>query len=55
LSPAFDTLDVPNFHRVVVHGDASARVAQADDQPRSENTAGDTTFGPFSWEREIQP
>jgi hypothetical protein len=47
--------DVPNFHRVVVHGSTfplewlklTVDPAAHGDSP--------TAFGPFSWEREIQP
>jgi hypothetical protein len=50
--------DVPNFHRVVVHGSTfplewlkltvHTPGHQASGQP------GDSTFGPFSWTREPQ-
>ena len=48
--------DVPNFHRVVVHGSTlplewlKLTVDRSADAPN-----GDTAFGPFSWQREIQP
>ena len=58
LGDAFDThpnlsnLNVPNFHRVVVHGSTQPfeylRVSVDVKHPPA---AGPTSFGPFSWER----
>ena len=48
--------DVPNFHRVVVHGSTfPLEWLKLTIDPRADNPASDTTFGPFSWQREIQP
>jgi hypothetical protein len=48
--------DVPNFHRVVVHGSTfPLEWLKLKVDPRADNPASDTTFGPFSWQREIQP
>jgi hypothetical protein len=48
--------DVANFHRVVVHGSTFPmewlKLAIDDD---AHNPAGANTFGPFSWQRMIQP
>ena len=53
--PALNTLNVPNFHRIVVHGSTFPfeylRVAINTKHPPA---AGTSSFGPFSWER-IQP
>jgi hypothetical protein len=47
---------VANFHRVVVHGSTFPmewlKLAIDDD---AHNPAGANTFGPFSWQRMIQP
>jgi hypothetical protein len=54
--PALNSLDVPNFHRVVVHGSTfPLEWLKLTDDPRASNATTDTSFGPFSWEREIQP
>lgn len=48
-------LNVPNFHRVVVHGSTfplewlKLRV-----DPRAHAPAGESAFGPFSWTRMTQ-
>jgi hypothetical protein len=50
--------DVKNFHRIVVHGSTAPmewiklRVKPGDD---SDGHASASSFGPFSWERMIQP
>jgi hypothetical protein len=50
--------DVRNFHRIVVHGSTfplewlKLTIDTHDTGPSIESTA--TSFGPFSWEREIQ-
>jgi hypothetical protein len=50
--------DVRNFHRIVVHGSTfplewlKLTIDKHDTGPTIESTA--TSFGPFSWEREIQ-
>ncbi|MDZ8050694.1 MAG: metallophosphoesterase [Aulosira sp. ZfuVER01] len=47
--------NVPNFHRVVVHGSTSPlEWLKLTINPRANNVSGPNTFGPFSWER-IQP
>jgi hypothetical protein len=53
-------LDVPNFHRVVVHGDNYAPVLPLEwlkltVDPDAHNKTTDASFGPFSWERRAQP
>ena len=48
--------DVPNFHRVVVHGSTfPLEWLKLTVDPQASYPATDTTFGPFSWERMIQP
>jgi hypothetical protein len=48
--------DVPNFHRVVVHGSTfPLEWLRLTVDPRANQPASDTTFGPFSWQRMIQP
>lgn len=48
--------DVPNFHRVVVHGSTfPLEWLKVTIDPRSHGPATDDSFGPFSWERMIQP
>jgi hypothetical protein len=48
--------DVPNFHRVVVHGStAPLEWLRLTIDPRASHPAGDSAFGPFSWQRMIQP
>jgi hypothetical protein len=53
--PALNTLDVPNFHRIVVHGSTFPleylRVSVNTKNPPAPSS---TSFGPFSWER-VQP
>jgi hypothetical protein len=48
--------DVPNFHRVVVHGSTFPlewlKLAVV---PAANLQAGASSFGPFSWQRETQP
>ncbi len=47
--------NVPNFHRVVVHGSTfPLEWLKLTINPRANNAAGPNTFGPFSWKR-IQP
>ena len=54
--PALSTLDVPNFHRVVVHGSTfPLEWLKLTDDPRATNPTTATSFGPFSWQRMIQP
>jgi len=53
------TYDVPNFHRIVVHGGTTfpaqpLEYTRLTDDPRADNPASATTFGPFSWGR-VQP
>jgi hypothetical protein len=44
--------DVPNFHRVVVHGSTfPLEWLRLTVDPRASNATTDTSFGPFSWER----
>ena len=48
--------DVPNFHRIVVHGSTfPLEWLKLTDRPGANAPQGATAFGPFSWEREIQP
>ena len=49
--------DVPNFHRIVVHGSTfPLEWLQPHDRSRTQRAAnGADAFGPFSWERRIQP
>jgi hypothetical protein len=48
--------NVPNFHRVVVHGStAPLEWLRLTIDPRADHPAGASAFGPFSWERVIQP
>jgi len=51
--------DVPNFHRIVVHGGTTfpaqpLEYTRLTDDPRADNPASSTSFGPFSWQR-VQP
>ncbi|MDX6686015.1 MAG: hypothetical protein QOF86_2143 [Baekduia sp.] len=56
LNVAHPGYDVPNFHRVVVHGSTfPLEWLKLTVDTKAQNPAGDTAFGPFSWEREIQP
>ena len=44
--------DVPNFHRLVVHGSTfPLEYVRMTVDPRVSNAPSDTAFGPFSWER----
>jgi Calcineurin-like phosphoesterase len=50
------TYDVPNFHRIVVHGGTTYPAQPLEylrftDDPRADNPTSSTSFGPFSWER----
>jgi hypothetical protein len=48
--------NVPNFHRVVVHGSTfPLEWLKLTIDPRGDSPNGPNAFGPFSWEREIQP
>lgn len=48
--------NVPNFHRVVVHGSTfPLEWLRLTVNPRANAPAGPNAFGPFSWERMIQP
>jgi hypothetical protein len=48
--------DVPNFHRVVVHGSTfPMEWLKLTVDPKAKSPTGDTTFGPFSWTHQIQP
>lgn len=48
--------NVPNFHRVVVHGSTfPLEWLKLTIDPEANQPAGDLTFGPFSWQRMIQP
>ena len=47
--------DVPNFHRVVVHGSTfPLEWLKLTVDPHVNRPAGPTQFGPFSWERKTQ-
>jgi len=47
--------NVPNFHRVVVHGSsAPMEWLKLTVDPSVNVAATDTAFGPFSWERITQ-
>jgi hypothetical protein len=47
--------DVPNFHRVVVHGSTTPlEWVRLTITPGSQHATTANSFGPFSWER-IQP
>lgn len=49
--PAYN---VPNFHRLVVHGSTfPLEYLRLTVDPRASNITSDTAFGPFSWERII--
>jgi hypothetical protein len=53
------TYDVPNFHRIVVHGGTTfpaqpLEYTRLTDDPRADNPTSSTSFGPFSWQR-VQP
>jgi hypothetical protein len=48
--------DVPNFHRVVVHGSTfPLEWLKLTVDPQADNANGPSAFGPFSWEEEIRP
>ena len=48
--------DVPNFHRVVVHGSTTPlEWLKLRIDPRANNAPASEAFGPFSWTRMIQP
>ena len=48
--------DVPNFHRIVVHGSTfPLEWLKLTINPEVNAPTSDTAFGPFSWERMIQP
>jgi hypothetical protein len=48
--------DVPNFHRVVVHGSTfPLEYLRLTIDPVQNHPNGASAFGPFSWERAIQP
>jgi hypothetical protein len=58
-APNGGAYDVPNFHRIVVHGGTTypaqpLEYVRLTDDPRADNTTSSTSFGPFSWER-VQP
>ena len=49
--------DVPNFHRIVVHGSTfplEGLKLKIDPRSAWENASTPTSWGPFSWQREIQ-
>jgi hypothetical protein len=47
--------DVPNFHRIVVHGSTTPfEYLRVSIDARHPPAAGSSSFGPFSWER-VQP
>jgi hypothetical protein len=51
--------NVPNFHRIVVHGGTTypaqpLEYTRLTDNPRADHPTTSSTFGPFSWER-VQP
>jgi hypothetical protein len=47
---------VPNFHQVVVHGSTlPLEWLKLTVDPNANHPNGPSAFGPFSWEREIQP
>ena len=44
--------DVPNFHRIVVHGSTTPlEWLKLTVDPQRERAAGPDAFGPFSWTR----
>jgi hypothetical protein len=45
--------DVPNFHRIVVHGEALPLEYLRLSIDSRANGSGATAFGPFSWERVV--
>jgi hypothetical protein len=53
------TYNVPNFHRIVVHGGTTypaqpLEYTRLTDDPRADYPTSSMSFGPFSWER-VQP
>jgi hypothetical protein len=54
LNPLHPGYDVPNFHRVVVHGESAPLEYLRLKIDQHANGSGPSAFGPFSWER-IQP
>ncbi len=47
--------NVPNFHRVVVHGSTlPLEWLKLRIDPKASAPNGDSAFGPFSWQRQIQ-
>jgi hypothetical protein len=47
--------DVPNFHRVVVHGStAPMEWLKVTVDPQANHPNGDSAFGPLTWERHTQ-
>jgi len=53
--PALDSLNVPNFHRLVVHGSTfPVEYLRVSVDAQRQHEAGPESFGPFSWER-VQP
>jgi hypothetical protein len=54
--PIHEGYDVPNFHRIVVHGSTfPLEWLKLTVDPREHAPNGDDAFGPFSWERRPQP
>ena len=52
---AHPSYDVPNFHRIVVHGSTfPLEWLKLRIDPKADAPAGATAFGPFSWTREPQ-
>jgi len=48
--------NVPNFHRIVVHGSVTPlEWLKLTVDPKANNTASANAFGPFSWQRMTQP
>ncbi|MET7379880.1 hypothetical protein ABZT08_13845 [Streptomyces sp. NPDC005526] len=48
--------NVPNFHRIVVHGSTTPlEWLKLTADPNANHPVTDTTFGPFSWQRMPQP
>jgi hypothetical protein len=54
--PMHPGYDVPNFHRVVVHGSTTPlEWLKLTIDPAANNPPRSEAFGPFSWTRVIQP
>jgi hypothetical protein len=52
---AHPTYNVPNFHRIVVHGSTTPlEYLRVSIDARHPPAPGPSSFGPFSWER-VQP